>query len=143
MACARQQHLRAGGKAMSSTRTNLRRVVGDHFEPDDAMDPKAQRALRGQLEQIDYTAYDANRKVMGAALAGVDAKKFERVALVTAQARALWVAKGIASTESGRPLTPEQKAELEHLRSSYEELAEVYEAMRRMIERGYLEYKTA
>jgi hypothetical protein len=128
---------------MSSTRSNVRRIVGDHFEPDDAMDPKAQRALRGLLEQIDYAAYAANRKVMGAALAGVDAKKFDRVALAAAQARTLWVAKGIAATESGRPLSPEQLAEMEHLRGAYEELAEVYEAMRRMVERGYLEYKPA
>ena len=126
---------------MSSTRSNVRRIVGDHFEPDDAMDPKAQRALRGQLEQIDYAAYAANRKVMAAALAGVDAKKFERVALAAAQARTLWVAKGIGATESGRPLSPAQLAEMEHLRAAYEELAEVYEAMRRMVERGYLEYK--
>ena len=90
---------------MSSTRSNVRRIVGDHFEPDDLNDPKHQRALRGHLEQIDYAAYAANRKVLGAALAGVDAKRFDRVALATAQARALWVAKGIAATELGRPMT--------------------------------------
>ncbi len=125
---------------MSMTRTNTRRMVGDHFEPDDAMDPKAQRALRGQLEQIDYAAYAANRTVMGAALAALDAKKFERLALATAQARARWVATGIVSGDPSRPATPEQIADLARLRTAYEELAEVYEAMRRMVERGYLEY---
>jgi hypothetical protein len=128
---------------MSSTRTNTRRIVGDHFEPDETMDPKAQRQLRGYLEQIDYTAYAANRTVMGAALASVDAKKFERVALATAQARARWVATGIAAGDPGRALTPEQIEELARLRSGYEELAEVYEAMRRMVERGYIELAAA
>ena len=66
-----------------STVTHSRRVVGDHFEPEDK-DPKAQRALRGHLEQIDYTAYAANRAVVGAALVGVDTRKFERLALATA-----------------------------------------------------------
>jgi hypothetical protein len=128
---------------MSTTRTNTRRIIGDHFEPDEAMDPKAQRQLRGHLEQIDYTAYTANRTVMGAALTGVDAKKFERLALATAQARARWVATGIATGDPGRPMAPAQLAELAHLRSVYEELSEVYEAIRRMVERGYLEFTAA
>ena len=126
---------------MSSSRTSLHRVVNDHFEPDELSDPKAQRALRGSLEQIDYAAYAANRRVMVAALAGVDAKHFERLAAATAQARALWVAKGIAASDSGRPLSPQQVDELSGLRAAYEEQAAVYEAMRRMVERGYLEYR--
>lgn len=126
---------------MSTSRTSSRRIIGDHFEPDDLADPKAQRQLRGHLEKIDYTAYAANRKVLSATLAGVDVKKFEQLAFATAQARARWVATGIAASESGRALSPDQIANLAALRSAYEELAEVYEAMRRMIERGYLEYK--
>jgi hypothetical protein len=78
--------------------------------------------------------------VIGAALAQVDAKKFEHLASVTAQARARWVATGIAASQSGGPPSAEQVADLSHLRSTYEELAEVYEAMRRMVERGYLTY---
>ena len=54
-----------------------RKTVGDHFEPDEG-DPKAQRQLRGHLEQIDYTAYASNRQVMSAALGHVDAPKFQR-----------------------------------------------------------------
>lgn len=125
---------------MSSSRTSIRRITSDHFEPDEDVDPKVQRQLRGYLEQIDYAAYAANRKVISAALVGVDAKKFERVALATAQARARWVATGIAASDPSRPVTPEQTEELVRLRSAYEELAEVYEAMRRLVERGYLEY---
>jgi len=119
------------------TLTHSRRTVGDHFEPEDK-DPKAQRQLRGQLEQIDYIAYTANRTVLGATLSSVDVKKFERLALATAQARARWVATGIAAGEPGRATTPEQAEELVRLRTVYEELAAVYEAMRRMVERGYL-----
>lgn len=126
-----------------STRSHIRRVVNDHFEPDELTDPKAQRALRGHLEQIDYTVYSANRRVMGAALAGVDAKRFEQLALATAQARAMWVAKGIAAADASRPLSAQQVDELATLRAGYEELAEVYEAMRRMVERGYMEFRGA
>ena len=128
---------------MSMTRTSSRRIVGDHFEPDSAMDPKAQRALRGHLEQIDYIAYTANLKVMSSTLAGVDTLRFERLALATAQARALWVATGIAVSESSRAITAEQLAELTRLRTVYEELTDVYEGLRRMVERGYLGFSGA
>ena len=125
---------------MSTIKSNVRRTTGDHFEPDDANDPKVQRQLRGHLEQIAYTAYAANRTVLGATLTGVGLQKFERVALATAQARARWVATGMAVGDPTRMPTPEQVAELARLRAAYEELAEVYEAMRRLVERAYVEY---
>ena len=56
-----------------------RRATSDHFEPDDEVDPKLQRQLRGHLEQIDYAAYAANKKVLGATLGAVDAERFPDV----------------------------------------------------------------
>lgn len=125
------------------TRTNSLRRTIDHFEPDEDADPKAQRQLRGQLEQIDYIAYDANRKVLGATLTGVESQKFQRLALATAQCRARWVAAALAATEGAAVPTPEQIDKLGQLRTAYDELAEVYDAMRRMVERGYLPYPAA
>jgi hypothetical protein len=123
---------------MSITRTNTVRRTGDHFEPDDDVDPKAQRALRGHLEQIDYTAYAANKQVLGAALGDADAAKFQRLGLACAVARARWVATALASAEPGKVPTREQVAELALQRQAYEELTEAYDALRRMVERGYL-----
>lgn len=120
--------------------TRSRRIVGDHFEPDEASDPKAQRQLRGHLERIDYTAYAANRKVMSAALGSADAQKFERLGLAAAYSRARWVATALAVTENGRAPTGSDVERLADLRRAYEELTEVYDAMRRMVERGYLPY---
>lgn len=122
------------------SKVGLRRLVGDHFEPDDVSDPKAQRQLRGNLEQIDYAAYDANRKVMSAVLGAVDAAKVERMALATAQARTRWIAAGMAVSDTGQMPTPEQGAKLSQLRTAYEELAEAYDGLRRAIERGYLTF---
>jgi hypothetical protein len=119
-------------------KAGIRRLVGDHFEPDEASDPKAQRLLRGHLEQIDYIAYDANRKVISAALGGFDATRFERLGLAISQARARWLAAGLAAGETGHLPSPEQIAKIAQLRGAYEELAEVYEGMRRAVERGYL-----
>ena len=120
-----------------------RRTVGDHFEPDEADDPKAQRQLRGQLEQIDYAAYDANRKVLGATLGDVGIHRFQQLGLAAAQCRARWVAAALAATEGARVPTPEQVEKIIRLRSAYEELTAVYDAMRRMVERGYVSHPTA
>ena len=46
--------------------------------------------MRGQLEQIDYTAFAANRAAIAHTLGGghVPASKFQRLAVAAAQARA-------------------------------------------------------
>ena len=122
---------------MSTKMTSSVRRHSDHFEPQDT-DPHEQRRLRGQLEQIDYAAYVANRELIGHALAQVDVGAFQKLAVLTAQARARWGAEAVRLAESGAPATPDQVARLTAARTAYEELAEVYEALRRMVERGYL-----
>jgi hypothetical protein len=127
---------------MSSIVTHsLGRRGQDHFEPEAQLDPQEQRRMRGHLDQIDYTAFAANREILAKALGVADLGKFQRMAVAAAHARAQWVAAGIAMSESGHPPSPAQIAELHHLRQAFEELTEVYEAMRRMIERGYVHYQ--
>src|ERR1019366_9301377 len=106
--------------------TNLRRAPADHFEPDDKVDPKAQRQLRGQLEQIDYIAYAANRKVLSTAIGRADAQRFERLARASALARTQWVTAALAATEGGHTPTNGEIEKLAHARAAYEELTEVY-----------------
>jgi len=124
---------------MSSTVTSSFRRSSDHFEPQDT-DPQTQRRLRGQLEQIDYTAFASNSAVIAQVVGKSDSGKFQRLAVAAALARGRWVAEAVSMTEAGAAISPEQTARLAALRAAYEELAEVYEAMRRMVERGYLSY---
>jgi len=126
---------------MSTIQTSTYRRQRDHFEPQDA-DPQEQRRLRGLLEQIDYSAFIANREVIAAALPGLDPGVFQRLAVQTATARAKWVGEALRQSESGAPSTPDQIARLTSARTAYEELAEAYEGLRRMVERGYLTIKT-
>ena len=124
---------------MSMTRThNGRRIGGDHFEPDDQVDPKAQRSLRGVLEQIDVAAYAANRQVLGGVLGATDTQTFQRLALAAAVARARWAATAVAATETNHPPSRAQVEDITHQRQTVEELTEAYEALRRMVERGYI-----
>jgi hypothetical protein len=120
--------------------TSSTRRVGDHFEPSD-VDPQVQRRLRGYLEQIDYTAFASNKAVLGASIPHADAERFQRLAVAAATARGRWVAEAATMTEAAASLTDAQVARLAHLRSAYEELSAVYEATRRMVERGYVAYR--
>lgn len=126
---------------MSLTMTSTVRKVRDHFEPEANLDPQEQRALRGHLEQIDYVAFAANREVLAKVIGHADLNRFQRLAVAAAQARAHWVAASIALTEKGEAPAPQEVAQLATLRSAYEELTEAYEALRRMVERGYLPYR--
>lgn len=127
---------------MSTIQTHTYRRQRDHFEPDD-IDPQEQRRLRGLLEQIDYAAFGANREVLNAMLPGLEPSHFQRLAVLTAQARGKWVAESLRLSESGSPSTPDQIARLTTARVAYEELAEAYEGLRRMVERGYVVLKSA
>jgi hypothetical protein len=120
--------------------TSTRSRGADHFEPEAALDPQEQRKLPGYLGQIDYAAFAANQEVVAKALGHVDLGKFQRLAIAAAHARAHWVAAALAMTESGQTPTADQVNDLAALRRAFDELADVYEAMRRMVERGYLGY---
>jgi len=125
---------------LSVSRTGTYRRQNDHFEPQDDSDPHLQRKIRGQLEQIDYTAFASNKEVIGQLVGGADALKFQKMAVAAAHARAVWVTQALKVADSGGRVTPEDLARLTHLRCTFEELSEAYEALRRMVERGYVPY---
>ena len=128
---------------MSVTRTfSATKYAPDHFQPEIDADPQAQRRMRGNLEQIDYTAFVSNREVIAQVIGAADAGQFQKLAVAAASARARWVAEAMAMSAAGAA-APEQVAKLAAMRSAYHELAEAYEALRRMVERGYLSYKPA
>ena len=128
---------------MSITRTSIVWRGADHFEPDDGVDPQAQRRLRGQLEQIDYAAYVSNREIIGQVLGPTDATKFQRLAVAAAQARAGWAKMALAIADSGQPASPQQIDKLADMRRAYQELADAYDGLRRMVERGYVGFTGA
>ena len=125
---------------MPFTMTSTVRKVREHFEPEIELDPQEQRALRGHLEQIDYAAFAANREVLAKAIGYADQARFQRLAVAGANARARWVVAAIALSQKPEA-SPQDVAQLATLRAAYEELTEAYDALRRMVERGYLAVK--
>ena len=115
----------------------------DHFEPNDSNDPKSQRQLHAKLEQIDYTAYAANRKEVAESLGTVETEQFQRLAAAAARARCQWIAAAFAASSGPDQPSREQTNRLAELRTIYDELTEAYDALRRLVERGYLAPKWA
>ncbi len=128
---------------MSTIMSSFKRSAGDHFEPEGSTDPQAQRRLRGQLEQIDYTAFASNQAVLGQMLGQVDVAQIQRLAVAAAQARGRWARRALELSEGAAELSAAEVGELERLRSAFDELKEAYEGLRRMVERGYLSYSVA
>src|SRR5689334_2852831 len=81
--------------AMTFTRTQGSRSVGDHFEPDAALTPEQQRLMRGHLERIDLAAYTANRTCL-AAQPAITLSDFEHLAAAAAHARMSWIRQSLA-----------------------------------------------
>jgi hypothetical protein len=126
---------------MSSTRTsNFRRSSHDHFEPETDTDPATQRRIRGQLEQIDFTAFASNGAVLAQAVGVLDAASFQRLAIAAAHARARWIGQAISIADTSQTVSAEQAQSLQQLREAFDELTLAYEGARRMIERGYLTF---
>ena len=124
---------------MSSIRA---RSQDDLFVPEAETNPATQRKLRGQLELIDYTAFASNGAIMSQIVGTMDNGRFQRLAVAASHARARWVAKALELTANSHDVTPEQTRQLQDLRQTFEELTEVYDAARRLIERGYIAFQT-
>lgn len=126
---------------MSFTMTSTVRKVSEHFEPEAALDPQQQRALRGHLEQIDFAAFAANREIVAKTLGNADLDQFQRLAVAAAHARTRWLSASIALSRKADTPTPQDVQQVAHLRTAYEELTEAYNGLRRLVERGYLPYR--
>ena len=110
----------------------------DHFHPELALDPQEQKRLHVHLEQVDAATFDANRQVLARSVGKVDVRTFRRLALAAANARANWVSAALHITEKSASPTDADIARLSLLRAAYDELTQVYDGVRRLVERGYL-----
>jgi hypothetical protein len=112
----------------------------EHFKPSLVSDPQEQRRLHAHLERIDLATFEANRLVLARTIGRLDGAHMKRLASVAAAARANWVNAALVISEHGVQPDAQQVDQLALLRRTYLELSESYEAMRRMVERGYLCY---
>jgi len=112
--------------------------VHEHFQPETILSLQEQRKLRSNLEQIDVATFEANKSVLSKSVGKLDLTSFKKLATSAAIARAHWVAAAVALSEPSHTPSEEEVEHLAKLRATYRELAEAYEAMRRVVERGYV-----
>jgi hypothetical protein len=110
---------------------------GESFTPPELLDPHAQMRLKAVLEQIDYAAFAANREIISHAFPDIDQHAILRFATTAAEARARYIKRALVLVEAGKNLGAEEVEELSQLRTTYEELVAAFDAMRRLVERGY------
>ncbi len=127
---------------MSLIRTNTVRRTGDYFEPEMSDDPHVQKRVRAQLELVDYTAFVANREAISRDVGALDTAMVQRMAVSAAHARAAWVRKAMAISDSSALPNNQLIEDLAGARAAFEELTAAYDAMRRLVERGYVALDT-
>lgn len=111
--------------------------VNGVLESAELLDPKARKALKAALGKMDLAVYAANQEIIGRVLPDLDQQDVVRFAVVVAERRAQYVKEALRLTRTTREPSPAEIAGLAALRAGYDELSAAFEALRRLIERGY------
>lgn len=109
----------------------------DHLIGQDLLDKAARRKLTSFLEQIEVAIFTANREVIHNAIPELDRDNFVRFAVVVAEARASYVKLALEVGKRGHLPAAEELQHLRAARETYDELTHAFEAMHRVIKRGY------
>jgi len=101
------------------------------------LDREKRHALQRFSERMDRTIIEANQTVLQAKLPDVTFDTMTRLAVRIAELRAGYLAKALAVAET--PGIPSAAAldELQQHRVAFDELRDAFEALERVIERGY------
>lgn len=110
--------------------------VVDDLMTSEQLDQKRRHAWLEFKGAMDKAVVAANREVLGKLK--LTREQFLRLALNTASLRAAYLQHGV-EIGSLRSPTREQLEELALLRHAYDEARQVFEALERIIERGYVE----
>jgi hypothetical protein len=109
----------------------------DQLVDRDMLDKASRRKLAGFLEEIEMAIFTANRELIHRAIPGLDRESFMRFAIVVAEARAAYVKLGVEMSRKGHAPPAADLARLREARAVYEELMHAFDAMHRLIKRGY------
>jgi DNA-directed RNA polymerase beta' subunit len=110
--------------------------VIDQLLTSEQIDQRRRHAWLEFKEAMDRAIVEANRESLRKIKINKD--NFVRLAHVTAEARALYLQKGLEIAAAKSP-SREQIAALAEAREAFEESCAVFEALERIIERGYLD----
>jgi len=112
----------------------------DRISRDDVLDNTAQKRLHRFQERLAKIVISSNHELIGKALPVIKADSFARLSVKTTNARVQYLSQIMKITELDGNASEEDIAELARRRLAYEELTQAFEALERLIERGYAQF---
>jgi hypothetical protein len=109
----------------------------DAYSAPEMLEPEMRKTIKARLDAFAFASFAADREVFRQALPVLKYRDLEVLVIAGAEARARWLSRALALSQTKAPLTAPQVAELAHLRDSFEELSSAFEAIKRLVERGY------
>ncbi len=110
----------------------------DQLISKDLLDKDARRRLNQQLEQIEKAIFDANERTLRTKVPSLDRDNFVHFAGLVADTRANYIKMALEISRLSIQPDASIVQELKRQREAYEELLAAFEAMQRVIERGYV-----
>ncbi len=111
----------------------------DRLSTTDELDKQRRQGLLRLREELDRTIMSANQEILRRKLPGFDRDALTRMAVRIAELRAVYLAKALEISASTGVPNAETLDALTHARQAYDELRGAYEALERVIERGYIQ----
>jgi uncharacterized protein YjaG (DUF416 family) len=110
----------------------------DQLISKDLLDKDARRRLNQQLEEIERAIFAANEGTLRIKVPSLDRANFVHFASLVADTRANYIKMALEISRLKQQPDATIVQELKRQREAYEELLAAFEAMQRVIERGYV-----
>ena len=109
----------------------------DRLSTDDELDPKKQHALLQFRQDLDAVILSANQQILKRKLPNFDQDTMIRLAVRVAELRGEYLAKAISIADAEGPPSIAAIDELRLCRFAFDEMREAFDAIERVLERGY------
>lgn|SRR5258708_33253159 len=113
----------------------------DQFMTQDMLDKNARKELTQQILEIDKVIFETNQRIMLEKVPTLDSDSFLRFSHLVAETRANYIRMALEVSKLSHQPDIGVIEQLRKQRLSYEELLAAFEAMQRVLERGYVKLK--
>lgn len=110
---------------------------GDSYTAPEMLEPAMRKAIKAQLDALAFASFTADREVIARELPTIRRVDLEFLVVAGAEARTRWLVQALAHGKTKKLPSAAEVEELARLRQTYQELAAAFEALKRLIERGY------
>ncbi len=109
----------------------------DRLLTSEELDRETRHALQVFRDRMDRTILEANKRVLKGKLPDVTLDTITKMAVRISELRASYLAKALSIAEMQGQPSKEAIEDLQDRRVAFEEMREAFEALERVIERGY------